>query len=445
MNSENRPTVAVIALGCCKNDIDAEKMAANLAQNGFEITGNPDGADAVIINTCGFIEDATRESIDAVLEAVRLKSEGKTKAVIVTGCMAERYREQVAKEIPEVDAVAGIGANGEIARTVQRVLSGEKTRIFPEKSSFSMEGDRILLTPPFTAYIKIAEGCDNRCSYCAIPSIRGGYRSREIGDILSEAVSLAQNGVRELIVTAQDTTRYGEDIYGEPRLPQLLRSLSEIGGFAWIRTLYTYPERISDELIETVANTENIVKYFDIPIQHCSDGILRRMNRKSSRKSLETLLCKIREHVEGVTLRTTLMTGFPGETDDDFNELCEFVKEQKFDRLGCFAYSAEDGTPAALYPDQVPPQVRADRADTLMKLQSEISLTHNREKVGRTLTALCEGCDGESGLWHGRGECDAPEVDGEIFFNSDKPVEPGEFVSVKITGCDEYDLRGERI
>lgn len=445
MKNNEQQTVGMVSLGCSKNQVDAEKMLAELQANGFAITGNQWDANAVIINTCGFIEDAKREAIENILEVVAQKKEGRLKAVIVTGCLAERYRDQIQEEIPEVDVVVGIGANGNIAQIVKDALLGNPKNAYGEKTDFSLEGERILTTPFYTAYLKIAEGCDNCCTYCAIPKIRGHFRSRRMEDIVAEAETLAAQGVKELVVIAQDTTRYGEDLYGEARLCELLQALTEIPGIDWVRTLYTYPERITDALIALVAQNEKLVKYFDIPIQHCNDRILKKMNRRSDKASLEALLHKLRTAIPGITLRTTLITGFPGETEEEFAELCSFVAEHKFDRLGCFAYSPEEDTPAAEFDGQLEEQVKVDRAETVMQQQMRVVEEKNLAKFGTKQQVLIEGYDDYIKCYFGRSQCDAPEVDGKIFFMSDIPLKIGEFAMVQINDCIEYDLLGERI
>lgn len=438
-------TVGMVSLGCSKNQVDAEKMLAALRQGGFAITGNQWDADAVIINTCGFIEDAKREAIENILEVAALKKEGRLRAVIVTGCLAERYRDQIREEIPEVDAVVGIGANQNIAQIVTEALNGAPQNWFGDKEAFSLEGERVLSTPFYTAYLKIAEGCDNCCTYCAIPKIRGRFRSRRMEDVLDEAQRLAKQGVKELVVIAQDTTRYGEDLYGEPRLCALLQALTEIDGIEWVRTLYTYPERITDALIDLVAENEKLVKYFDIPIQHCNNRILKRMNRRSDKNALQALLHTLRTRIPGVTLRTTLITGFPGETEQEFCELCSFVQQQKFDRLGCFAYSPEEDTPAAAFAGQLDEQTKVDRAETIMQQQQRIVEEKNKAKFGTVQKVLVEGYDDYIKCYFGRSGSDAPEVDGKIFFVANKPLKIGDFVQVQINDSLEYDLLGERI
>lgn len=435
--------VSMVSLGCPKNQVDAEMMLKSLADAGYEIGTEEAEADAIIINTCGFIEDAKKEAIENILEAAEYKKTGKCKALIVTGCLAERYRDDVTEEIPEVDVCVGIGSNGDIAEITKAAIEGECKNRYGEKTALDLNGERILGGYPFSTYLKIADGCDNCCTYCAIPKIRGRMRSRKIEDCVAEAKRLAAGGVKELTVVAQDTTAYGEDIYGKPMLAELLRELCKIDGLHWIRTLYTYPDRITDELLETVAEEPKLVKYFDIPLQHVNGDILKRMNRKGDRESISALIDKIREKIPGVTLRTTLITGFPGETDEQFSELAEFVKEKRFDRLGCFTYSAEEDTIAAGYTDQIDGQVKQDRADNIMELQMTIAAEKNEEKAGTETEVLIEGWDSYIKCYFGRTPADAPEVDGKIFFMSTRPLKIGEFVKVRVNDCIDYDLLGE--
>ena len=435
--------ISMVSLGCPKNLVDAEMMLEALKNDGYEITPYENEADVIIVNTCGFIEDAKREAIENILECANYKTEGNLKALVVTGCLAERYRDEIAEQFPEVDAVVGIGKNGSISEIVKKALDGEKGRYYGKKTELDICAPRMVSTPRYTAYIKIAEGCSNCCTYCAIPAIRGRFRSRPMESIVKEAQKLAANGVKELIVIAQDTTRYGEDIYGEQRLPELLSELCGIDGIEWIRTLYTYPDRIDDKLINTVAREPKLCKYFDIPIQHCNETILRRMNRKGDRKSLTALMEKIRAAIPNVTLRTTFITGFPGETEGQFCELCEFVNEVKFDRLGCFPYSPEEGTPAADYPDQVDDQVKSDRAENIMNDQLRIVCEKNEAKIGSTVKVLVEGYDNYIKCWFGRSEADAPDIDGKVFFMSSKELTVGDFQNVTVNDTIEYDLLGE--
>lgn len=435
--------ISMVSLGCPKNLVDAEMMLEALKNDGYEITPYENEADVIIVNTCGFIEDAKREAIENILECANYKTEGNLKALVVTGCLAERYRDEIAEQFPEVDAVVGIGRNGSISEIVKKALDGEKGGYYGKKTELDICAPRMVSTPRYTAYIKIAEGCSNCCTYCAIPAIRGRFRSRPMESIVKEAQKLAANGVKELIVIAQDTTRYGEDIYGEQRLPELLSELCGIDGIEWIRTLYTYPDRIDDKLINTVAREPKLCKYFDIPIQHCNETVLRRMNRKGDRKSLTALMEKIRAAIPNVTLRTTLITGFPGETEEQFCELCEFVNEVKFDRLGCFPYSPEEGTPAADYPDQIDDQVKSDRAENIMNDQLRIVNEKNEAKIGSTVKVLVEGYDNYIKCWFGRSEADAPDIDGKVFFMSSKELAVGDFQNVTVNDTIEYDLLGE--
>lgn len=436
----------IVSLGCAKNQVDAEMLLFSLKQKGFELVDDPAKADAVIVNTCGFIESAKQESIDEIIELGKLKREGKIKAIIVTGCLAERYQNEITKQLYEVDAAVGIGANSKIADIVLDALGGNKTELFPSKLELPLEGGRIQSTPPYTAYLKIAEGCDNRCTYCAIPLIRGGFRSREPENVIEEAKQLAEKGVRELNVIAQDTTRYGEDLFGKPYLAKLLKELCKIEKLRWIRVLYCYPERVTDELIDVMANEEKIVKYIDLPLQHCNAENLKSMNRRGSRESLTALLNKIRNRIPNVVLRTTFISGFPGETEEQFEELCEFAKEIEFDRLGCFPYSQEEDTPAAAFPNQLDEETKQERADIIME-QQQLIMTRRCEKlVGTTVEVLVEGFDRIAECWYGRTYADAPEVDGCVFFTTDgKKPSIGSFVNVKITDTMGIDPVGEMI
>ncbi|HPU58293.1 MAG TPA: 30S ribosomal protein S12 methylthiotransferase RimO, partial [Candidatus Avimonas sp.] len=401
-------------------------------------------ADVVIINTCGFIEDAKKESIEQILEFGKLKEEGRIKKIIVTGCMAERYREEVLKELPECDAVIGLGANGDIVDTLNAVMKGERVARFPDKSCWSLEGERLQTTPGFFAYLRISDGCNNCCTYCAIPKIRGGLRSREMENILQEARKLAQGGVKELILVAQDTTLYGIDIYGRQMLPELLEKLCEIDGIKWIRLLYCYPEHITDRLLHVMASQEKIVKYMDIPIQHVSKKVLKAMNRPGDYQTLKDKIAQIRSLVPGIVLRTTVMTGFPGEGEEEFNELCEFLNEIRFERLGCFAFSPEEGTPAAEMPNQVEDRVKQRRRDIVMQEQSRIAFEYNNEQIGKTMNILVESYDRYAGCWFGRSEADAPDIDGKVFFTCPPgKVKPGDIIRVQITDTIDWDLVGE--
>ncbi len=435
--------VGMVSLGCAKNQVDGEMLMAALKNDGFETVDDAALADVAIVNTCGFIESAKKESIDEILELAQLKKEGRIKKLVVTGCLSERYQNEMHKELPEVDAVLGIGANGDIAKHLRRMLEGEFVEEFPEKGKMPLCGARELSTPSWSAYLKIAEGCDNRCAYCAIPMIRGGYRSRTMESIEEEARQLVENGAKELVLIAQDTTRYGKDLYGEYSLAELLRRLCKIEGLVWLRTLYCYPDAITDELLDVMAQEEKVVKYIDLPLQHASGKILRAMNRRGDRASLTALLEKIRERIPGVTLRTTLIAGFPGETEEDFTELAEFVKEIEFDRLGCFPYSQEEGTPAGSMPDQIDEDVKEHRAEIILETQARIMERKGQAFIGETLPVLVEGFDRYAECWFGRSAMDAPDVDGKVFFSiGEKKPRLGSFVPVTIEDCIDCDLFG---
>lgn len=436
--------VGMVSLGCPKNQVDAEKMMFSLRKYGFELIQDAALADVAIINTCGFIQSAKEEAIETMLEFIALKKEGRIKGVVCTGCLAERYKQDILDEMPELDAVVSLGKDAEIAQIVKDIMSGENgEKLYAgDKCSLPLEGGRIISTQPFYAYLKIAEGCSNGCTYCAIPAIRGKFRSRTIENILEEARWLADNGVTELVVVAQDTTRYGEDIYGESRLPELLTELCKIEGFHWIRTLYLYPERITDKLIDTIAEQDKLVKYFDIPIQHCSADILKRMNRCGSRETLTELIGKIRARIPNVIIRTTLITGFPGETQEQFEELAEFANDMCFERLGCFAYSAEEGTPAAKFEGQLPDEEKERRSDVIMEQQMFINDVQNQEMIGKVVEVVTEGFDRYAECCFGRSAADAPEIDGKIFFSSERKLTVGEYVKVKIDDTLDCDLLG---
>lgn len=437
--------VAMVSLGCPKNQVDAEKMLALLKKGGLEITSAEADADAIIVNTCGFIESAKAEAIENILEAARYKENGKCKALVVTGCLAERYRDDITEEIPEVDVCVGLGSNGKIAEIVKKAIEGEKQNYYGEKTDLDLNGERILGGMPYTAYLKVGDGCDNCCSYCAIPKIRGRMRSRTIEDCVAEAKVLAKGGVTELIVVAQDTTAYGTDLYGEPKLHELLTELCKIEELHWIRTLYTYPEKITDKLLDVIKGQEKLVNYLDIPIQHINDDILKKMNRKGDKKSVSDVIDRIRDKIPHITLRTTLITGFPSETEEQFSELAEFVKEKRFEHLGCFTYSPEEGTAAALMENQIDEQVKQDRCDNIMETQALISASRNAEKVGQVTEVLIEGWDDYIKCYFGRAPWDAPEIDGKVFFMAHKPLKIGQYVKVKINDCLDYDLLGELV
>ena len=432
--------VGMVSLGCEKNRVDAEMLLHSLRERGFTLVEDVADADVAIVNTCGFIESAKQESIEEIIELGKLKDEGKIKKIIATGCLAQRYKEEISQNLPEVDAVVGIGANENIADIVEQVLADEKVETFPDNLLLPLDGKRIQSTPQYYAYIKIAEGCSNCCTYCAIPMIRGKFRSRKMENIISEATELANNGVKELIVIAQDTTKYGTDLYGEPSLAKLLKELCKIDGFKWIRVLYCYPENLTDELIDTIATEEKIVKYIDLPLQHCTQSVLERMNRKGSIEELKEKINKLRAKVPNITIRTTFITGFPGETEEDFNALAEFAKEMKFQRLGCFAYSQEENTKAATFPDQIDEEIKQKRADIIMEQQQLIMDEYCNQLLGQTVEVLCEGFDRYAECFFGRTQGDCPEVDGVVFFSApDRRPQAGEFVKVKIDdylGCD---------
>lgn len=438
--------VGIISLGCAKNRVDAEMLLYRIRNAGYKLCEDVAMADVAIINTCGFIESAKQESIEEILELSELKKEGKIKAIIVTGCLAERYKEEVMKEIPEADAVVGIGANDDIVKIIDEVLQGKKQQCFPDKLLLPLEGGRIQSTPYYYAYLKIAEGCDNHCTYCAIPMIRGKFRSRKMEDIIAEAKHLAENDVKELVVVAQDTSLYGKDIYGELMLAKLLKKLCEIDGIRWIRVLYCYPDKITDELLQVMAEEEKIAKYLDLPLQHCNGRVLKTMNRKGNKEELVELIAKIREKVPGIVLRTTFIAGFPTETEEEFAELENFAKEVRFERVGCFAYSQEENTPAAKLEPQIPENVKERRAEIIMENQQEIMEEFCQKLDGKTIEVLVEGYDQYAECFFGRSAWDAPEVDGSVFFTvtGRKPA-PGEFVKVKIDDFLNCDPIGEMV
>ena len=440
----NNPKIGFISLGCSKNRVDTEIMLHKLTEAGYEITAEEIEADIIIINTCAFIESAKQESIDNILDTAWLKQR-KLKAIIVTGCMPERYREQVLEEMPEVNAVLGVGSINEIVDAVQAVERGERFAAFGDITKQKLSGERIITTPEYTAYIKIAEGCDNRCSYCAIPSIRGPFRSRPVEEIVEEAKTLEGLGVRELVVVAQDTSRYGIDLYGEYRLAVLLRAITDATSIPWIRLLYCYPDKITDELIDEISCNPRIVKYIDLPIQHISDNILAAMNRHGNNALIRDTISKLRRSVPGIVIRTTVIAGFPGETEEDFTALCEFIKEMRFDRFGAFAYSCEEDTPAADFENQIDEQIKQDRCDRLMEIQLDIVKQQNDAKIDTVIEVLCEGFDTVAETHYGRSCADAPEIDGKVFFSAKKRVPEGKFIKVKITGSMDYDLIGEKI
>lgn len=437
--------IGMISLGCPKNQVDAEIMLSKLQKGGFEIVNDPAEADLIIINTCGFIESAKKESIENILDMVSYKEDYPSVKILVTGCLAERYRSEIFTEIPEVDGVIGIGADNDICEICDKLLSSEKVEEYPPKENLCFDGDRILTTPEYCAYLKIAEGCSNRCTYCAIPNIRGEFRSRPAESILAEAEKLAKDGVKELIVVAQDTTRYGEDLYGKSALAPLLRSLCKIDGLQWIRVLYLYPERIDDALIDVIAEESKILKYMDIPVQHCSERVLKRMNRQGDRQYLTALFNKIRQRIPDITLRTTFIAGFPGETEEEFEELCDFISEMKFERMGCFAYSEEDGTPAAKLDGMLPEEERNRRADIVNDLQNEILDEINESLIGKELETIVEEYDGYTDSYYGRTVMDAPEIDTQICFTCGYDLNDGDIVTVEVINCVDGLLTGEAV
>ena len=438
--------VGFISLGCSKNLVDTEVMLRTLYDAGFEITPDETEAEIIVINTCGFIESAKQESIENILDAAKLKEWGKCRHIVVTGCLAERYRDEIMQEMPEVDAIIGVGSLEDITEACSAVLRGEKYSSFKDKETSKLGGERILTTDEHTAYLKIAEGCDNKCTYCAIPMIRGRLRSRPIEDIVKEAQDLEAMGVKELNLIAQDTSRYGLDLYGEYSLAKLVRAITEATSIPWIRLLYCYPDKITDELIEELANNPRLVKYMDIPIQHISDKMLRAMNRHGGKELIRDAVRRLREGVPGIVLRSTAMVGFPGETEEDFCELCEFIKEARFDRFGAFTYSAEEGTLAAEFDGQIDEQIKQDRYDVLMQTQLTVAEELGAAKIGSVQTVLCDGYDTVAEVYYGRSYADAPDVDGKVYFTSPRrKINTGAFVQVKITEAMDYDLVGEVI
>ena len=435
-------TIGMISLGCAKNQVNAEHMLWLLRQAGYEISPDPDGAELVIVNTCGFIESAKTEAIDNILAMAQLKAEGRIQKILVTGCLAQRYQEEILQEMPEVDGVLGTGSYFDVANAVGQVLSGKRYKRFDDINADQSEDGRILTTPEYYAYLKIAEGCDNHCSYCVIPSLRGKYRSRQMDDVLYEARMLADSGVKELIVVAQDTSRYGTDLPGHKRLlPELLRKLCEIDGLHWIRVHYVYPDEIDDEFIQVMASEPKIVKYLDIPIQHCNSKILKLMNRRGDGEFLKALFARLRAGIPGLVIRTSLITGLPGEGEEEFAELCDFLREERLERVGAFAFSPEEGTPAAEM-EHVDTDTAVKRAEIVEMLQSEIMDAYNAEKLGKTMEVLVDGYDEESGQFYGRTFADSPDIDGRVWIASDEPVHEGDFVMVKIDGCTDGDLCG---
>ena len=433
--------IGFVSLGCPKNQLDAEVMLHELVMAGYELTADETEADVVIINTCGFIESAKKEAIDNILDIAWLKENRSLRGLIVTGCLAERYRNTILEEFPEVDAVLGVGSIHNIVEAVGKVLDGEKYTSFEDKNCVRLGGDRVLTTPEYAAYLKIAEGCDNRCTYCAIPSIRGKFRSRPMEDIIAEAKDLESLGVKELTLIAQDTTKYGQDLYGEYKLAELLHKLTEETSISWFRILYCYPDKITDELIAEMRDNDRVCKYIDLPMQHIADGVLKKMNRHGGSTLIREVVAKLRKEIPDIVIRTTFIVGFPGETDEDFTELCEFVNEQRFEHVGVFTYSREEGTPAYKM-EQIDEQIKLDRYDILMRDQLVINEENNEKKLGKTIKVLCEGYDPISEAYYGRSEADAPDIDGKIYFTGEKGIPAGTFVDVEINEVIEYDLCG---
>lgn len=445
--------IGIVSLGCPKNLVDSETMLGLIHEEKYEITNDPSEAEIIIVNTCGFIESAKEESINTILQMAEYKKSGSCKYIIVTGCLSQRYAEELFNELPEADAIAGVEVYDEISSIIKRVMNGERfimlerskpDVIYTSKETFL---PRILTTPSYTAYLKIAEGCDNCCSYCAIPKIRGPYRSKPMAQVLKEAKALADNGVKELIVVAQDTTRYGKDLPGgKLLLADLLKELNKIESLKWIRVMYCYPNNFTDELIETFASLDKVCKYVDLPLQHASNRLLASMNRYDTREEVETLLAKLRKRIPGIVIRTTFIVGFPGETDADFEELKEFVEQQRFENAGVFAYSQEEGTVAGAMPNQIPDEIKQERYHELMALQAQISEEIHKDTEGQTLEVLVEGIEEDgSGLHYGRSYREAPDIDGLVFIENPGDIKPGCFIKVNILQGFTYESVGERI
>ena len=435
-------TVAFQSLGCSKNLVNTEQMMALCRAAGYHVTGEPRGADVAVLNTCGFIEAAKSEAIDCILELAQLKKEGQLKKLLVTGCLSQRYPQDIRTELPEVDGLLGTGSYTDVVSAIEELMAGEEAQHFGDIHRTYEDGERMVTTPPYTAYLKIAEGCSNGCAFCIIPKLRGRYRSRSMEHILEEAQKLADNGVQELIVIAQDITRYGQDLEEPTTLAALLRELCKLP-FHWIRLHYLYPEAVTDELIEVIAKERKIVKYLDIPIQHANDGILKAMRRRSTKAEIETLFAKLRAAMPHVVIRTSLICGLPGEGEEEFEELCEFLKEQKIQRAGVFQFSPEEGTLAAAMEHQVDPEVAARRVELVVDLQSRIMDEYNQERLGTCMEVLCEGFDANEGCFVGRTYADSVDIDGRVLFTAAGDVKAGEFVWVRITGTADGDLTGE--
>lgn len=435
-------TVSFISLGCAKNQVNCEIMIAAVRAAGYEITGEPEQSSVCVINTCGFIEDAKKEALDTIFEVAALKKEKKIEKIIVSGCLSQRYADEIAEELYEVDGFLGVGSFDRIVEAIERVLNGERVLLFDDLSRIQLEGERFIIGPYFSAYLKVADGCNNRCSYCAIPLIRGNFRSRKMENIVAEAEKLIAKGAKELVVIAQDTTNYGIDLYGQPMLAELLTRLCKTD-VQWIRVMYLYPDKITDDLLDVIKNEPKIVKYIEMPIQHASGRVLRAMRRPGDSETLRGTVRKLRAAIPDVVLRTTIMVGFPGETEEDMEELCGFLKEARFDKLGVFQFSAEEGTPAAALPDEVPEDVKQRRAETVEILQSAITEEKQNALIGKTLTVLCEGYDRFAECYFGRSEMEAPDIDGKIFFTSKKIIPSGTMVKVTLTERMDFELMGE--
>ncbi len=435
--------VGFVSLGCPKNLINTEVMLANLVNGGMEIVAEDIDADVIVINTCAFIESAKNEAIDNILDIAWLKKNRSLKGIVVTGCLPQRYKEEFLKELPEVNCILGTGSLDDICEAVEVAYKGGTYSSFKNVDELSLGGERVITTPEYFAYVQIAEGCDNRCTYCVIPDIRGKFRSRKMTDIIDEVENLASMGIKEICLVAQDTTRYGEDLYGTYALDSLISSLSEIEGIEWIRVLYCYPDRITDGLINEFKTNDKLVKYIDMPIQHINDEILKNMNRRDTSESIKTVIGKLRKEVPGIVLRSTVIVGFPGETEKQFNELRNFLKETKFERLGAFEYSREEGTPAFDMPKQVSANTKKKRCDAIMSDQNRIHNDYNSSFVSKELKVICEGYDPVSECFYGRSYADAPEIDGKVYFTAPKRLNEGEFVNVKITEVLDYDLFGK--
>ena len=433
-----------VSLGCDKNLVDTEMMLGLLNKDGYTFTDDEHEADVVVVNTCCFIGDAKEESVNTILEMAELKKEGRCKALIVTGCMAQRYKQEILDEIPEVDGILGTSTYDEISNVLKKVLGGSRESCFHDLNALpNVEVPRVVTTGGYYAFLKIAEGCDKRCTYCIIPDLRGSYRSVPMERLIEEAKQLASQGVKELILVAQETTLYGIDLYKKKSLPKLLHELCKVPGIQWIRIQYCYPEEITQELIETIREEEKVCNYLDIPIQHASDRILKRMGRRTNQKQLREMIASLRSQIPDIALRTTLISGFPGETEEDQEEVMRFVDEMEFERLGVFAYSQEEDTPAAEFPDQVPQELKEERRDEIMELQQEISYEKSQSMIGRVLEVMIEGKVADENAYVGRTYMDAPGVDGLIFINTDLDLMSGDFVRAKVTGALEYDLIGE--